>query len=396
MSWRCSHAWTTAIASLALFMGMIAVQAEEPLGTDAPPHPASPLSERDLNNRGVQEAQAGHVEQGVILLRQAVDLAPHDAQIRKNLSGVLTDWATQLEQRGLVTEAIAALEEAVQRNADNGQALVRLGDLYYVTQDELSRAIELWKHAHGKLPTAQWQRVAQRISQAERDLRLERAFTGITTDHFRIRFEGTEQTQTIATLGETLEREYARLAKTMNTTIPSGFTVIVYTNERFQRVIGQRDWALGLYDGRIRLRLDDLGTPRNTQILAHELAHAFLAETYGSRIPIWLHEGFAQVHEPAQPLTVRQQKLLDGILTRTQWVPLTWLGRRFIQPSSREDVERAYMEARVVVEFLIERYGAARFQAFLKQLASGVTLEQAFDQGFAPSRWVRVEQGILE
>ena len=44
-----------------------------------------------------------------------------------------------------------------------------------------------------------------------------------------------------------------------------------------------------------------------TLILAHELAHAFLREEFGPRLPVWVHEGFAQASKPARPLAPREE-----------------------------------------------------------------------------------------
>ncbi|MBI3011181.1 MAG: tetratricopeptide repeat protein [Candidatus Omnitrophica bacterium] len=394
MSFRCRREFSTAVAMLTLLARIGWVEAGEPAQQDAPSRNRAVLTGTELNNRGVQEARAGRFEQGVVMLRQALSLAPNDPKIRSNLSGMLTDWATQLEQGGKADQAMTALKEALEHDPDNGKALVRLGELSYASQD-LSRAIDLWKRSYGNIPTAHWHAISRRISQAERDRAIERTFTDLTSTHFQVRFETPEQAHVASSLRDTLEREYQRLASALGTG-PARFTVIVYTGESFQRMAGQRDWAFGLYDGRIRLRLDEVGAAWLPQILVHELAHGFLAQAYGPRIPTWIHEGFAQAQEPPQPFTERQQALYDSIRAGTAWVPLKWLDRHFQQPSSLDDVERAYMEARAVIEFLVTRYGMGRLTGFLKRLAGGDPLDEAFDQTFAPLRWARIDQGIPE
>ncbi len=349
----------------------------------------------ELNNQGLAAAQAGRWEEGAALVRQAMARDPADAQFRTNLSGILTDWATQLEQRGQTDRAVDRLREAIQLDAANGHALVQLGNLYFVTGHELAKAIALWTQAHAHLTSAQWQAIAPRVSQAERDVAIERAFVGLQTAHFQIRFEGEQHAEQATAIGAVLERTYARLSGAMGVSPPT-MPVIVYTRGSFQRIAGRRDWAFGLYDGRIRVRLDDVGTEWGEAVLAHELAHAFLATAYGPRIPLWMHEGFAQAQEPPQPMTPHQQELLASLRARTSWVPLKWLDRRFTQPSALDDVERAYLEARLVMETLIAAHGLGRVGAFIKAVAQGQAIEQACDQALAPRRWARVEQGILD
>ena len=309
---------------------------------------------------------------------------------------MLTDWAGQLEQQGQTSQAMAALQEAVERDATNGHALIHLGDLSYTTQGEFAKAIECWKRAYGHVSSAEWEAVSQRVAQAERDGMIERTFSTLQTDHFAMRFEGSGQAGAVASgLGTALEEAYARLSSSMNTR-PPRLTVIVYTNQDFRRMAGRRDWAVGLYDGRIRLRLDEIGTAPAPQIIAHELAHAFLAHACGPRIPLWIHEGFAQSQEPEAPLSDEQQRLRTQITSGNSWVPLKWLDHHFQQPTDLNDLERAYMQARVVMAFLIMRQGMGHVLDFITRVGKGTTVPLAFDQTLAPLQWAKIDQGILE
>lgn len=349
----------------------------------------------EANNQGVREAQAGRFEQGIALLRQSLSLDPSDAQVKKNLSGVLTDWAVRLEQQGQLDQAVSALQEAVGLDPDNGKALVLLGDYAYVSDEDLSRAVAFWKRAHGKVPDAKWVLVSERLSQAERDLAIERGFYSVQTQHFTVRLEAEEGAGKDQHLGEALEQEYARLEKLLGPA-PARFTVIVYAERNFRRVAGQRDWAVGLYDGRIRVRLDDLGSDRIQPVIAHELAHAFLAQTYGPMVPIWVHEGFAQFFQESPTQDRRPLEPFVLWAAKASWIPLKWLDHHFQQPSSREDLGRAYFQAWVVFGFLVRQAGMDSLKRFLAALQAGQPVDRAFDGAFAPLRWARVDGGSLE
>ena len=349
----------------------------------------------ELNNLGVREAQAGHIEEAAALLRQALALDPDDAMTRRNLSQVLTDWAGQLEQAGKDDEARVVLRTAVEHDPKNGIALIRLGDLAYLTGDEMAVAVTCWKRAYGNVPTAQWHAVSARIAQAERDQRIERGFALEQTPHFDLRLQSGSVDQRLTSLKEALEQAYERLALALGDA-PTRITVILYTEGEFQRVSGTRDWAIGLYDGRIRLRWNEIGTPLEPLLIAHELAHAFLHHAYGHHLPLWIHEGYAQFQEGASPRSPDQLRLEERVRARTQWVPLKWLDERFTQPSGRDDIQGAYVQARVVVEGLVKRYGMDHFKRFLQQLGAGRPIEAAYDQAFAPARWVRADQGIFD
>lgn len=357
--------------------------------------PSAAQDPTELNNRGVREAQAGRFQEAVELLRQTLELVPTDLQAKKNLSGVLTDWAVQLQEKGRFDQATAALQEAHQHDPANAKALLLLGDLAYTTQDDLAAAVFLWKNALPGVSAHHRKGVLERISQAQRDLAIEKGFQPVRTAHFQIRFERSQDPGATDLLARVLEEEYSRLKRELGSA-PSRLAVIVYAEGSFKRIAGRQDWTFGLYDGRIRLRLEDMETDRMAPILSHELAHAFLKEMFGPRVPVWVHEGFAQAHEPSREMTPRERDLLQGVTSGTGWVPLKWLDRRFQQPSNLEDVERAYAQSKWVVSKLVGRFGMPKFRQFLNGLRSGKPVDQAFERAFKPLSWGRADQGHLD
>ena len=356
--------------------------------------PSDGQAASELNNQGVHAAQQGQWELGVGYLRRAVQVNPRDDLLRKNLSGVLTDWAIQLARSGDAAQAERLLLEAVTDDPDNGTAFVRLGDLAYFRRSDFSGAIASWKRANGKLSPAEWRTVADRISQAQRDAAIEQNFVSESTEHFDLRLSH-RGTADLAALGAFLETAYTALAQQLGGG-PSKLTVIVYTERDMRRTYYQRDWALGFYDGRLRLLGRELDTDVAPMMVAHELAHAFLQHAYGPALPIWVHEGFAQLQEGDRPRMDDERRLEEAVAGGDAWVPLKWLDRRFVQPSHREDVGRAYVQARLVVAALIRRYGMARFKTFLEAVGKGTPVDAAYDAAFAPDRWAATDTSILK
>ena len=199
----------------------------------------------------------------------------------------------------------------------------------------------------------------------------------------------------MGSLSALLEEAYATLAGEFGGG-PSRLTVIIYTQQDLHRTYNQRDWALGFYDGRLRLLREELGGEWARPLVAHELAHAFLQHVYGERLPIWVHEGFAQLHEGPRPRAAEEQRMERSVQEGTAWIPLKWLDQRFTHPSSRADVGRAYVEARLVVARLVRDRGMASFKTFLAQLSQGVAVDAAYDAAFVPSRWAATDRSILK
>ena len=351
-------------------------------------------SPTDLNNRGVTEAAAGHFEEGTALLRRAIQRDPAYTLAKNNLSAMLADWARLLARQGRIDQAAASLQEAVERDPQNGAAFVQLGDLLYLQRSDLAGAVKAWRQANGHVPAAVWQAVANRISQAQRDQLIERGFIARASAHFDIRFQQSLPVDA-APLEQRLEASYARLAGELGRGL-SRVAVLVYTEQDLRRAYNQRDWALGFYDGRIRIRADDLEQDYLADILAHELAHAFLHQAFGGAIPTWVHEGFAQFEERPRPADPETARLEAHLRERTAWIPLKWLDRHFEQPADLGDIARSYAESRLAVRELITRRGLSQFVKFLSALSSGAAVETAYDQAFAPSRWASADQGNFD
>ncbi|MBI4597925.1 MAG: tetratricopeptide repeat protein [Candidatus Omnitrophica bacterium] len=347
-----------------------------------------------LNNLGVTAAQSGDFEIAADYLRQALAMAPRDAHVKENLSSILTDWSLGVDQQGKPQEAVDLLEEAVELQAKNGKAWVRLGDILYFRMSRFSEAIAAWQQAQGKIPEAAWRSVVERIAQAQRDQLIERTFANSESPHFVIRAAPNESFDREA-LVATLEKAHLRLSEVFGDA-PPHLTVLVYSRGDLHRTYYQRDWAVGFYDGRIRLSAEDLDAPYVPDLIMHELTHAFLQELYGRRLPTWVHEGFAQAMERGLLSSPERDRIERRIRERAQWIPLKWLDRHFQQPSSTEDIAHAYVEASVVVEELVKRYGRGRWLAFLEALSKGRTAELAYNEHFAPSTWAKADRGIFD
>jgi tetratricopeptide (TPR) repeat protein len=355
--------------------------------------PPRELTAHQLNNRGVATAKSGDFAGGVSDLRRALEIAPEDQLINTNLSGMLTDWARQLERAGEVDQAESLLKEAVGHHPANGSAFARLGDLAYFVRSDFDQALAYWKQAYPHLPDEHRRTIADRISQAQRDQTIERDFLVERTAHFEIRVPRQGGVE-VGPLKVILEEQYSRLALKLGEGPPT-VTVIIYLAKDLWRTYYQRDWSMGFYDGRLRLSWSELATEALSAMVAHELTHAFFHTRYRSGLPIWVHEGFAQLQEDARLRGPDEQRMEESIISGESWVPLKWLDRRFAQPSNVEDVARAYVEARLVVADLIAHHGMGQFAVFLNELARGAPVERAYETAFAPSRWAQTDRSFI-
>lgn len=139
------------------------------------------------------------------------------------------------------------------------------------------------------------------------------------------------------------------------------------------------DWAVGVaYPGSMTMVIRSYhvaGTPRQDvgTIFVHELTHLMLGARFGEQpVPFWLHEGLA-MHEAGEWNPGHEWDLVLAVLANR--VPpldaLTGVGR------SEAEARTAYALSQALVGHIIATYGREAFSAFVGQLASGRSFEDA-------------------
>lgn len=123
--------------------------------------------------------------------------------------------------------------------------------------------------------------------------------------------------------------------------------------------------------------------PNNWQaVLWHEFCHVITLQMTGNRIPRWLSEG-TSVYEERQHNSswgqhmspVFQDRILNGEIT-----PVSELSSAFLNAKSGQDVNFAYFESSLVVEYLVEQFGFESITAVLKELNGGLAINDALER----------------
>lgn len=113
------------------------------------------------------------------------------------------------------------------------------------------------------------------------------------------------------------------------------------------------------------------------KIFIHEFTHIVLGMALQYRdVPTFLAEGIA-MYESSEWEFSRTAALTRAVLTG-RLIPLRELWDRF--PEDRADAELAYAESFMFVSFLINRYGSAAFQQFIKSYAESGNLGHSIQQ----------------
>ncbi len=120
--------------------------------------------------------------------------------------------------------------------------------------------------------------------------------------------------------------------------------------------------------------------PANWQaVLWHEFCHVVTLQLTRNKMPRWLSEGISVYEErqanPAwgQTMTPRFREMVLG----PEFTPVSELSAAFLTAKSNAQMQFAYYESSLVVEFLVERHGQETLKKILVDLGKGEEINKA-------------------
>ena len=297
---------------------------------------------------------------------EAFDERPYD----------LNDQAIAALEEGRFDQAIEWLEEAAAARPDVPTFGANLGEAYLrraraadsgASDSGADTAIDDFESA------LEWiddpERRAQVETLLERSRRVrdeERGFVVEPTLHFTFRYDGSREGLAggVDRLKVLLEETYQEFGEQFGRRpVEAGegrIEVVLYDAQGFDNVTGLGDWAGGVFDGKIRVPVEDLRTEqrfaRVKSVLRHETAHAFTRSIGGAAVPSWLNEGVAQwLEEPARRAS--GVKIARARLASAPLFPLARLNGNLVGWEDRAEVARAYDQALAFVDYLVAQFG---------------------------------------
>lgn len=376
----------------------------------------------ELNQQAVDLAALAEFRAAAERLEEALQLAPDDEVVARNLQTVLLDWGSSELLAGNLNEARRLLERARElgerpevlralgmlrhRQRDyvaasallegarlglprDGGVLLALGDAYLQLEkrdlafDVLQQARDAGAGSAGL--TALLQRLGREID-AEWD------FVQQQTAHFQASFSDAADERAVRIVLDALEEAHTTVGRKLGFYPEERTAVVLYAQEDFHSATMTPDWAGGAFDGRIKVPLRGLqaSDPALTRALRHEYAHSLLATLAGPGCPIWLNEGLAVWAEEDE----------EGEREDGAWESVARLGifrfadleGAFVGLPARR-VEAAYAQSYLVVRALVDRYGAQGLRDFLDALRRSRDPEQALAELFGDS-WTGLLHGI--
>lgn len=199
-------------------------------------------------------------------------------------------------------------------------------------------------------------------------------WSGATSSHFRIFFDGPEDDDVAHAAMEVLEGAYQRVSRTLQVSPADPVMVVLDTRRESRIVDGAPDWSTAAFDGRIRVQVirpikDRVEFER---VLGHEYVHAALRGVAPTGVPTWINEGLAALLEPDGPR--RAERDLAG---GRPLLAFSQLQESFASLPAR-DVTLAYAQSALAMRALIERAGIPAVLGLLADLAAGDRFDDAF------------------
>lgn len=136
--------------------------------------------------------------------------------------------------------------------------------------------------------------------------------------------------------------------------------VVLYKKQGFHEATGIGHWAGGLYDGAMRVPVEDLHKEKNSlvRVMRHELAHAFVHESGGRDVPGWLNEGLAQrLENDSMPAATTMLEASKRALHGVELIPLDKMSGSLSTQGDDAKIAQAYRQALAFVGWIETNYG---------------------------------------
>ena len=227
------------------------------------------------NNYALEQAAKGNFKFGVENLKYALKYSPKAMDVRKNLYYVTIKYARYLSEKKNSHKAIAEAKAAIKLLPMETEAYIFFGDLYY-KNDRFTDSLKYWNKALKIDPKNK--ELSERVEKLKREKTVEGDFDTKKKRFFKIRYDKELKDEYVKAISDILDDARASVRREFNLTTTDTIPVIVYQAEEFYGATAQAHWTQGLYDGKIRIKEQDISRTDKTlrRILYHEYAHAVL------------------------------------------------------------------------------------------------------------------------
>lgn len=248
------------------------------------------------------------------------------------------------------------LAEALARKANH--------DFDSAEDEQRAQALAGMRRAHELAPARK--DIELRLSQIEKLAKSEEGFWKDSSEHFDLSYDG-ERGDLLGgafQITPQLERAYQQYGELFDVwpveKDQPKIRIVLYRREGFHEATGIGHWAGGLFDGTVRVPVEDMQKEKVDleRVLRHEIAHAFVSAAGGATVPGWLNEGLAQYLE-YENLSARAQRVQSARkrLQGKELLPLDKLQRSLAELGDDDTIQLAYSEGLALVDAIDRNFG---------------------------------------
>ena len=271
--------------------------------------------------------------------------------------------------RGLNGQAQRSFEQSLAIDPSLIDAAVLLGQSLY-RDGRVAPAIAAYEQALAHAPDHP--DLVDALSRWRLEVTTEAPFLALAGAHFDIRYLPPDDELAHRVL-DVLEAARERLSEKLAISTLRRIDVVLYSPEQFKTVTRLPAWAVGIYDGRIKVPLGETAASADDleRVLEHELVHAIVAAIAGPTVPAWLNEGLATALERDGT------KWAEAAQAGTPSPVVAELPREFrnLMPAQARE---AYATSTRVVQRLLEQHGSAAVVELLRGIGRGFPFLKAF------------------
>ncbi len=211
-------------------------------------------------------------------------------------------------------------------------------------------------------------------------------FRTLTNEGLVVRMEGREADLYGRRVLALLKRARKTLAEKFGVTLKEQVIVEIFPQRKEFAVrtfgLPGADGLLGVCFGRVVTANSPASQgehPSNWEaVLWHEFCHVITLSKTRNKMPRWLSEGISVYEEGrenptwATPLDPRFRAMILGDALS----PLSRLSSAFLTPKTPLDLQFAYFESALAVDFLVERFGLPALTGLLDDLGAGIAMNE--------------------
>ncbi|MEA3369542.1 MAG: hypothetical protein U9Q24_04245 [Candidatus Ratteibacteria bacterium] len=333
----------------------------------------------ELNELALQESGRENYSKSLDYLQKARRLDKKNKLTRENLVQVYLNYSWQLFRSGKKSAAIKLLYEAEKLLPENMELPVLLGE-FYLRDDNLDKAIDIWEEALRKLPGSP--HLQSRLESVYR-LKSGKPLDIYYSDNlFRFKPSGNLNAESKALLDRIIDI-FAAVGGDLGSSLyyypPKISTVIVYANDSIAPVISS---GMIFNDREIVVSLPVFKNAPPGKIESRVIYAStclFLHSLMGDNSPGWLKEGYALYRSGVS----FDDRILKDALAGKTFYKLRKVNDFLRNKRSGERQKMVEAECLSFVSFLIDNFGERFLFDTFKEIAQGTDYEDAFETFFA-------------